>query len=281
MNNNAILELAMPVPLYKLFDYRSNGETIYPGMRVRAPFARRHLVGIVISVKTHSDLAVNKLKTIDATLDTQALLTQEMLAFYRWASDYYHHPLGEVIAAALPSLLRKTNTPTQCQKNYWQLSTQGQQVNLDSLKRAAKQQNIIRYLRQQQQALSTEQLRQQGATHALLKTLVTKNLIELAEAATNENKPLESKQAALNLNTAQQQAVTTINIHFQQFKPFLLQGITGSGKTEVYLQSIQAALDKNLHALVLIPEISLTPQMINRFPATLSPEGCRRLTLTT
>lgn len=202
MVERKILRIALPTPLNRLFDYLApqsiDSKALIPGIRVRVPFQSRTLVGILIEVDTRSEVPSNKLKHALDVLDDTPLFTPDIFKLCAWAADYYHYAVGEILASALPTLLRKGKEPI-----------------------------------------------------AKKKLLISNH----------------SQQAALELNTAQQQAVDEISEAKNEFHAFLLDGVTGSGKTEVYLRVINDVLKTNHQVLVLVPEISLTPQTIERFRA--------------
>lgn len=196
------LRLALPTPLRRLFDYLPpqdvDPKSLIPGIRVRVPFQSRTLTGVLVEVAKNSAVPYGKLKTALEILDEGALLPDDMFKLCQWASDYYHYSLGEVLAGALPALLRK-----------------GKPAKVKVKARAVQ----------------------------------------------------DSFDTPLALNPAQQQAVEEISAAKKHFRVFLLDGVTGSGKTEVYLQAIAERLNDGEQVLVLVPEISLTPQTIGRFRA--------------
>ncbi len=262
-----ILNIAVPTPLNKLFDYLPNADCdkVTTGMRVKVSFGRQQLVGMVMALSQHSPLPLSKLKPISQLLDNDPILPEEILQLCRFASDYYHHPLGEVIAAALPRLLRQGKAATIQQEPAWQLSEQGKTLDLATLKRAPKQLALITQLRQQSQPLTRDQLKAANITNNTLQAVKAKGLIiDCANQMPGENSSF-TLATPPTLNTEQQQAVTTITTALDTFQPFLLEGITGSGKTEVYLRVIAEVIARGQQALVLVPEISLTPQTIARF----------------
>ncbi|HET9018535.1 MAG TPA: hypothetical protein VFN46_03055, partial [Acetobacteraceae bacterium] len=108
MSSASLIRVALPTPLRRLFDYRvaPDGEAIEPGMRVRVPFGRRTLIGIALEPATASELPEARIKPVLARLDPQPIFDPATLALLRWAADYYHHPIGEVLATALPKPLR-------------------------------------------------------------------------------------------------------------------------------------------------------------------------------
>ncbi len=210
-----ILRLALPTPLRRLFDYlpatNMNIDKIQPGMRVRVPFQARTIIGVVVEVAQQSSVPIEKLRQTLELIDDMPLFPQDVYQLCQWAADYYHHAFGEILASALPTLLRKGHAPIY----------KPSKPNKKTTKK-----------------------------------------IEAASDKTNEK-----DEKPLILNVAQQAAVTAICATQQQFRVFLLDGITGSGKTEVYLRVMAETLNANKQILMLVPEISLTPQTIARFQA--------------
>jgi len=190
---SSIIEVAIPVPLHNTFDYLCD-QKVSIGARVKVPFGKKQVTAIVLSHKKKSDF--DKLRSVEEILDQEALLSKEILDFLFWSSNYYHHPLGEVLSSALPKNLR------------------------------------------------------QGKP-AVIKKISTHN---------NTTSP-----STFDTTTEQNKAIKEVLKSENNFHGFLLHGVTGSGKTEVYLNITQAILMKGGQVLVLVPEIGLTPQMIARF----------------
>lgn len=201
-----ILQVAIPVPLFKLFDYLPpesvDASVLRPGIRVQVPFGNQDnlCVGVVIDTVDHSEWPVAKLKTVTTILDTTPLLTTSDLELLQWASRYYHYPLGDMIDAVLPKLL----------------------------------------------------------------TVVKKHRATVP-VTVSEVTGHAASPSSLTLTPNQQHIIDAVCAHLGQFYPCLLEGVTGSGKTEVYLRIVQRVLDLGQQALILVPEINLTPQMLSRF----------------
>lgn len=264
-----IFELAMPVPLRRTFDYLAPPQLtpeqlagLRPGSRVLAPFGRRKLVGILVAIKAHSELADELLKPALEVLDGEASLEPDMLALAQWAAGYYQHPIGEALLGALPVALRKGESIPALTETRWQLTPEGKGLPEGALRRARQQARLLALL-QATAPISRPQLREAGLGTATLKALIEKGLVEEVEVDCAELTP-PSAQPALALNAEQRHAVDSVTAS-GGFHCFLLEGITGSGKTEVYLQVIQHCLGRGEQALILIPEIGLTPQTLARF----------------
>ncbi|GLR63699.1 primosomal protein N' [Marinospirillum insulare] len=274
------IQVALPTPLRRLFDYRPVAGEPLPqtGVRVKVPFGHRQLIGLVMGLTETSELSANRIKAALTYLDSQALFSQQHLDFISWVANYYHQPLGEVMQAALPALLRQGQALHPPQEVRWQLTEIGRQTALDDLKRAPRQAALIRTLQASGLAKTQKSLQAEGFTLAMLKGLQSKNLIEiqtlattkkgigLPQLATREQLPANVlAEVPLKLTEEQRQVVELLIKEVGGFNPTLLQGVTGSGKTEVYLQLIQHLLEQGKQVLVLIPEIGLTPQTLKRF----------------
>ncbi|WP_235015310.1 DEAD/DEAH box helicase [Oceanicoccus sp. KOV_DT_Chl] len=261
----------MPTPLRRSFDYLPpeglSAEALsqlQPGTRVAAPFGNRKLIGVLLEIKQQTDVPEHQLKAATAILDTTPILPPRLLTLCLWAASYYQHPVGDALANAIPSLLRKGENLIAITETRWRLSTEGKGLPEGALKRAAKQALLLKLL-QQHGSVSASVLTANSISKAVVNTLIEKQLIETFEVSPDKTRPEELLLTApLSLNHEQQQAVSTINA-CQGFHSFLLEGVTGSGKTEVYLQLIEHCLKQGKQALVLIPEIGLTPQTLSRF----------------
>ena len=265
-----IVRVAVPSPLRRLFDYLVPAEMVtdappsalQPGCRVRVTFGRREVTGLIIECADTSTFALEKLKPVTQLIDVEPLLPASLFRLFIWASRYYQHPIGDALFSTLPTLLRKGALPPEQGQKCWQLSTFGKGLGPDSLKQAPKQRAVIDKLLAEG-VVSDEQL-VALFSRAVLKPLEEKLLIESSNQCIPEvalDKLL--RQDNLTLYPSQKQALEAIDHH--HFNCSLLDGVTGSGKTEIYLQSIEKILRYERQALVLIPEISLTPQTEKRF----------------
>lgn len=255
----SVIRVALPVPLFQHFDYLLPAATqVQPGMRVQVPFGKRQLVGIVWQLDPPP--AEFTLKEVSAVLDQQPVLAAELRDLLSFAADYYQYPLGEVLISALPALLREGRAVDDGQTRLLQLTAAGRSANSTDFKRAPKQAALWQQLQQGPQA--DYQLSGESTT---VRALLEKGLAEW------QLKPLlpftwqADLQKPLQLNPAQALAVSAVTQAQGQFSRFLLEGVTGSGKTEVYLQCISPLLVQGKQVLVLVPEIGLTPQTLSRF----------------
>lgn len=264
-----LLRLAVPSPLRKSYDYLpatgmsdAEASSLQPGIRIRAPFGRRSVVAILLAVTDKSDIAADKLRSVEAVLDPSPLITSEIYQLCRWASQYYQHPIGDVFQHAFPKMLRMGGSPQASKVPAWELTTEGRGLPEGALKNAPKQALLLNLLQKGQ--VSRDQLHGHEISTATTRALVDKGL---AVKTTRSRSEYETRVTASNLtpNDEQQLAIKKIVSSLGGFSCHLLEGITGSGKTEVYLQCISTCIAKGLQALVLIPEIGLTPQTLERF----------------
>ena len=259
----SVAHVALPVPLPRTFDYLlPEGGVAKAGCRVRVPFGKQQeRVGIVVSVSDHSELPLDELKSVIEILDNEPIVSPSIWRLLLWAADYYHHPLGDVLFHALPVLLRQGKPASNAPLWYWFATEEGQAVDINSLKRSAKQQQALAALRQGK--IWRYQVAELDFTDATLQTLRRKGLCELA----SETPAFTDWRAGerLRLNTEQAAAVGAIHSASDGFSAWLLAGVTGSGKTEVYLSVLENVLAQGKQALVMVPEIGLTPQTIARF----------------
>ena len=274
MTSPIICRVALAIPLHKQFDYVLPDYLLnididdLIGCRVRVPFGgKRQMVGVICAVNPASDYAIDKLKKITQLIDQKPLLQKSLWSLLRWAAFYYQHPFGDVFQQAIPTPLRQGKEAAFKGQEYWQLSTTDLQLN--DFKKAKKQQKALQLL--QDQPLSIGQLKEQGITRPILNTLNEKGLItaRTLQPEYDQNwieKFTEATQKP-TLTPEQAIAITSVTQQMDRFNCFLLEGITGSGKTEVYLNILKPILESGKQALVIVPEIGLTPQTVQRFKA--------------
>lgn len=263
--------VALPIPMRKLFEYRLPNEHHQgnlEGCRVSVNFNGQQLVGIIMSCVATPSYTPEKIKPVTAIIDGAPVVPADILQLSGWAAGYYHHPIGESLFTALPQQLRqgKDNRP---KASAWQLTSEGKGLPESALKRAPKQQQAFRYLLQFG-ILTSAQLETRELSTATLRALQEKGIAEKTEAETAQDADLTQESSAHLLNEAapaltQEQQVAIDQVRYHRFTTYLLEGATGSGKTEVYLQMVTRVLEGGGQALVLIPEIGLTPQTVKRF----------------
>jgi primosomal protein N' (replication factor Y) len=262
------LKVAVPTPLYKTFDYLAPDARVETGARVRVPFGRRELVGVVVEKTDTCELPATKLKPVLRVLDDAPLLNDTLLGLLRWTADYYQHPLGETLATALPVHLRQGKPARIFGDKFYLLTDRGRQLNPDHLKRAKTKQKIFTALLAAEDGLSSDALNAQSARGApIVKYFLEQGWVHCEERLAVEP-PLPGVSAP-TLTTAQQAAVEEMAQSPGGFQTWLLHGVTGSGKTEVYLRVVEKVLARGLQVLVLVPEIGLTPQLVARFRSRL------------
>lgn len=254
----SVVNIAVPTPLRRTFDYLlPSNLQCRPGCRVTVPFGRQTLTGLVTEVKSTSEFPLAKLKPIIEVLDQEPLLSSSDLALLTWCADYYHHSLGDVMAHAIPTLLRKGAEPKASTRVSWHIKDT--QLSAETLSRAAQQKAAYEQLLSQGSLDETE-LKQLDIKKTTLKALVNKDLI-IEKQQPNWVKPHPATHSPVTVTSEQQTAIDACKTN----SPLLLEGITGSGKTEVYLAAIEHQLSLGKQALVLVPEIGLTPQTLQRF----------------
>jgi primosomal protein N' (replication factor Y) (superfamily II helicase) len=265
-------QVALDTPLRTLFDYRlpSQFADALAGARVRVPFGRQQLVGILVRRMAQTAVPQDKLRDVAAVLDATPLFGAADLQLLQWAADYYHHPVGEVFATALPRLLREGRGPGSPQP-YWSITEAGAAALTEAkLQRAPKQQQLLAYLAQHSLADEDSLDASQPGWRSVVRQLTEKGWTQCTTATPThiaQSAAVIVREAAPMLTVAQESAVQALSAANIGGTPgnFLLDGVTGSGKTEVYLRAVGEVLERGGSVLVLCPEIGLTPQLLERF----------------
>jgi len=272
-----ILRVALPGPLRGFFDYLppadADSDACEPGRRVLVPFGRSARIGVIVACPQEAGVAHERLKAAEAILDHAPLLDTQHLEFLNWCAGYYHHPAGEVIGAALPLRLRKQRKALAYRAQVLALRVPAPEARA-ACERAPRQLAVVEYLLGQPPAtVSRAMLRAHlkgGA--AALRPLLLKEVVQEREAeGVIDEQPLAvaGRVASPEPNPEQSAAISSVEAALGGFAAFLLQGVTGSGKTEVYLRVAAAALARGESVMVLVPEIALTPQLQQRFQERL------------
>ena len=261
------LKIALPVPLRRCFDYIVNdnivNQPLLPGVRATVPFGKsKTKTGILLSLSNSNEFPLSKIKPISSIIDESPLLPNSHLQLLKWASSYYHHPIGEVVFTTLPKLLRNGNPVHRKVEYFWQLTDAGKSITLETLTRAPKQLALLQELRNSSNTNFTETFNSHNYKNVLT-ILNKKGLIEKVEKIIKYNFAINHSDLH-KLNTDQRKAVDYISENLENHQCLLLNGITGSGKTEIYLQAVSQVIKAGRQAMILVPEIGLTSQLIDR-----------------
>ncbi|HSR02752.1 MAG TPA: primosomal protein N' [Methylophilaceae bacterium] len=262
-----ILRIGLDVPLNRLFDYVNDGFDVQVGARAVVSFAGRNLVGVIVEISDTSEIPFDKLKPVQRVFD-DVVLDSASFKLIKFCAEYYHYSLGQAIMSTLPLRLRQIK-PAITRKSY--LYRLKPSVEIEAIpKRQIVLRKIVEALRTNE-GLNESQLA--DISPSWRKAIATLNemqgLTQVEIVAIKSSLP--TSRVAPVLNSEQSQVIEKVLSDRNTFKPWLLYGITGSGKTEVYIRLLETVLaDEKSQALILVPEINLTPQLEARFRSRLS-----------
>lgn len=262
MSNPYIYNIAVPAPLASTFEYSSD-RLLEHGLRVEVAFAGRQVIGMIISRSESPQTPREKLKAITAVLDTDPVFSPALFDLLIWAANYYLHPIGEVFAAALPTKVRQGGALVAETKRLKLNFSDPDNPVPSNERQAPKQAALIDHLRKSG-GLDRSQLVELGFSSAVVRALIQK---KRADWHTERLQPVLTTSPTFTETVAltQEQSMAIDSVKLSGNNTYLLYGITGSGKTEVYLQLIHRVLQAGRQALILVPEIALTPQTLSRF----------------
>ncbi|WP_185964444.1 primosomal protein N' [Aliikangiella marina] len=275
-NHEKVISVAVNVPLRRLFEYRLAADYPIPpqvGQRVTVPFGKQTKTGVILAISSfedyHGDLPVEKLKFITSILDEQSLFGPSLLKLYQWMEKYYHAPPGEIWQTILPSELAKGKPAERSRDSIWQITQQGREALAGNqvAKNAIKQKLTLAKLNENRHGILHSRLADYDIQYTTLKTLAGKNWVlrDFIDALPIAHDQITNLPNNLVLTEQQTKAIQAISQSLEQYQTFLLFGVTASGKTEVYLRLIEQVILQGKQALVLVPEIGLTPQTLKRF----------------
>ena len=268
MNDPAtVLQVVFDTPLRQSFDYLAPaGQPLpRPGERVRAPFGRQKAIGLVVAHATSSALPHTRLKPALEAIDTTPIWDEATFGLLRWAADYYHHPLGDVLFGAMPKMLRQ-GQPAVRDEIVWRLSDAGRAALAGGARLGARQSALVTLAGED--GATAAAISAAGHT-AALRALAARGWLE-SFARPEAAPPAGAGRPARSRPPTRPRRLRSVGSALGGFAAFLLHGVTGSGKTEVYLRLIERVLEAGRGALVLVPEIALTPQLVARFRARLA-----------
>ena len=265
------VEVAFPIRGFKTFTYRVprvlNGK-IEIGSRIKVYFGYRKVLGIVVKIKKSSSFS-GKIRDIIDVVDDFSIMTPALWKLMLWISDYYMTPIGQVAKTVLPQKLSTRYKPS---KNYYVKIIKNQKINYEELKKfAPKQFEIYKIISSFKSAVKVSSLGNYVSNPIqICQGLSKKNYVKLFKKDTLEDDSrfiFEPVHKNIIFSKDQIGVISKIKSALQanNFMPFLLHGVTGSGKTEIYIESVQQCLSSNRAAIILLPEISLTPQIAGRF----------------
>ena len=256
-----IFKIALDVPVNKFFDYISNEASIKIGQYVKVPFGKRNLIGICCETSIESEIPVDKLKRIIST-ENEIVFDESMLKLLYFVSDYYHHPIGQTIMSVVPSRIKKNSLTLKKKELIFKADKCLTSEVIDNFPSRQLR------LKKVAQAILEKDLRQKDLSKLVSNGSECVGKLEKMGLISSEvfiQEISKSQKDQPTLNKEQQKVVDAIKNN-KAFKPWLIHGVTASGKTEIYMNLIAEFLENSKsQALVLVPEINLTPQLEERF----------------
>lgn len=267
-----ILRIVIPSALPGSLDYLApagaGAAALSPGMRAAVKLGGRACVGVIAEVADRTEVARERLKPVERVVDAAPVVPASLLELLQWAARYYHQPLGGVLRTAMPLLARRGAAPQIPQSVFWECAGGGEAPP----PRAVKQRALLDLLQDCGRLDEAALARRFPGWRPVMRRLLQRRLVTRLEEPAQAAPP--PRAARHRLNREQQEAVDAVAAGFGEFHRHLLEGVTGSGKTEVYLALCEQAMQRGEQALVLVPEIALTAQTVERFRAQLAGAVC-------
>ena len=270
--SDLIVEAVVFGPFHKsyLFLYHTtetNGEAPVIGSRLWVPFGTGFRMALATRVNVSLAPKGIVLKPIRQVLDDESLISEQMLALAEWAANYYHHPVGEVYRVLFPPLLRRKKEPVKLTpKKEWVLTKEGATAYFSSLFRGERQKEILQVLAKEKRISAQDQKRFDFDWKSAVNRMVDRGWVEVRESISDlPDSGVATVSSGIILREEQVVAAQKIMQSVGSFETIVLDGVTGSGKTEVYIHAIENILRRGEQALILVPEIALTTQLIDRF----------------
>lgn len=267
------VDVALNRPVRREFTYAVPDDLVpkvAPGVRVAVPFGARREVGVVVALRTEHAVERAKIKRIAAVLDDEAMVGEDLLELTRWMSNYYACAWGEALSAVLPSALKREGGARQVTRISVSPSVDAEALAALETKHP-KHHRMLRTLVDLGESIELRDLcRRINLSVAIAKTLEKKGLVEIRRVAADvdvlaNSSVVRRRPEVLSRDQAAALDAISTTVREGSYSTFLLQGVTGSGKTEVYLRAIEDALAQAKGAIVIVPEIALTPQTVGWF----------------
>lgn len=256
-NRSNIVKVVVPRRVWETYDYSVPEHLSRPaiGARVSVPLGHGRAVGIVVGCVPQSKF---ELRDIERIIDEQPLVSEEVVELGKWLSDYYHYPLGSVFETILPNAAIRGQAARLEPEKQWTLVSE---TDSPDIRANAKRQHHAWQTIQEHSVIRESDLKSLDVSRTALDALERKRVVAKADVTVAQ----VITPSPISPTEEQKLAIDTIKDDLGKFQTFLLDGVTGSGKTEVYLQVIEEVVRRGKQALVLVPEIAITPQMTNRF----------------